>query len=110
MVHRAWARFGDAQNYLGFHGEADRQIKSFEYHVERGCKRDRYALFYGKNPVAEQGNDWGAVTLTKDNFGNHGSITAKYTTQDVNGEKNAVVTAVAPDITRRSVFQRDYHP
>ena len=63
-------------------------------------------MFYGKNPLPEQGTDWGAVTLTKDNFGNHGSITAKYTTQDVNGEKTAVVTAVAPQITTRSVFPR----
>ena len=46
--------------------------------------------------------------MTKDNFGNHGSITAKYTTQDVNGEKNAVVTAVAPEITRRSVFSKKF--
>jgi len=88
-----------------YHGDSDRQVKSYEYYVERGCKRDRYALFYGKNPVAEQNSDWGAVTLTKDNFGNHGSITAKYTTQDVNGEKTAVVTAVAPAITTSASWQ-----
>ena len=60
-------------------------------------------MFYGKNPLAEQGTTWGAVSLTKDNFGNHGSITAKYTTQDTNGEKNAVVTDTAPAITLRCI-------
>ena len=48
--------------------------------------------------------------MNKDNFGNHGTITAKYTTQDVNGEKNAVVTAVAPEITMRSVFSKKFPP
>ena len=85
----------------GYHGETDRQVKSYEYHVERGCKRDRYALFYGKTPLADQGTEWGSVTLTKDNFGNHGTISAKYTTQDVNGEKTAVATANKPAITTR---------
>ena len=92
------------KKHSGFHGDSDSQIKSFEYHVERGCKRDRYALFYGRNPLADQGTTWGSVTLTKDNFGNHGSISAQYTTQDTNGEKNAVVTDTAPTVTLRSVL------
>lgn len=94
-----------AYNLERFHGESDSQVRSYEYHVERGCKRDRYALFYGKNPAADMGTDWGSVTLNKDNFGNHGSITAKYTTQDVNGEKNAVITANAPTMTLSSAWQ-----
>ena len=43
--------------------------------------------FYGKNPLSDMGSDWVEVSLTKENFGNHGTIAAKYTNQGFVAQK-----------------------